>query len=61
VTTIEAVTTASPQSEPEVLTVGMGEAGWLSRRGRLVLVCVVLALLAGLVVWRFWPARAPLF
>ena len=60
-TTIEAVTTASPQSEPEVLTVGMGEAGRLSRRGRFVLVAVVVALLAGLVVWRFWPARAPLF
>jgi hypothetical protein len=41
--------------------VGMGEAGRLSRRGRFVLVALVLALLAGLVVWRFWPARAPLF
>jgi hypothetical protein len=61
VTTIEVVTTASPQSEPEVLTVGSGEAGRLSRRGRFVLVAIVLALLAGLVVWRFWPARAPLF
>jgi hypothetical protein len=60
VTTIEAVTTAS-QSEPEVLTVGLGEAGRLSRRNRFVLVALVLALLAGLVVWRFWPARAPLF
>jgi hypothetical protein len=55
------VTTATPQSEPEVLTVGPGETGQLSRRGRAVLVVVVLALLAGLVVWRFWPARAPLF
>jgi hypothetical protein len=61
VTTIEVVTTASPKSEPEVLTVGSGEAGRLSRRGRFVLVAIVLALLAGLVVWRFWPARAPLF
>jgi hypothetical protein len=61
VTTIEAVTTASPQSEPEVLTVGSGEAGRLSRRGRFVLVAVVVALLAGLAVWRFWPAQAPLF
>ena len=60
VTTIEAVTTASPQSEPEVLTVGPGEAGRLSRRRR-SLVAVVLGLLGGLVVWRFWPARAPLF
>ena len=57
----QAVTTAPPQSEPDVLTVGLGEAGRLSRRGRLVLVAVVLALLAGLVVWRFLPAPAPLF
>jgi hypothetical protein len=57
----QAVTTASPQSEPDVLTVGLGEAGRLSRRGRLVLVAVGLALLAGLVVWRFLPASAPLF
>ena len=26
-----------------------------------MLVAVVLALVAGLLVWRFWPARAPLF
>jgi hypothetical protein len=55
------VTTAPPQSEPDLLTVGLGEAGRLSRRGRLVLVAVGLALLAGLVVWRFLPAPAPLF
>ncbi|HET9304028.1 MAG TPA: hypothetical protein VFO20_14740 [Propionibacteriaceae bacterium] len=55
------MTTASPQSQPEVLTVGPGEAGQLSRRRRLVLVAVVLGLLGGLVVWRFWPAPAPLF
>jgi hypothetical protein len=60
-TTIKAVTTASPQSEPDVLTVGLGEAGRLSRRGRLVLVAVGLALLTGLMVWRFLPAQAPLF
>lgn len=40
---------------------GPGEAGQLSRRRRLVLVAVVLGLLGGLVVWRFWPAPAPLF
>jgi hypothetical protein len=57
----QGVTTASPQSEPEVLTVGLGEAGRLSRRGKLLLVAVVLALLAGLMLWRFWPARPPLF
>ena len=56
-----AVTTASPQSEPEVLTVGSGEAGRLSRRGKQVLIAVVVALLAGLMLWRFWPEQAPLF
>lgn len=56
-----AVTTASPQSEPEVLTMGSGEAGRLSRRGKQVLIAVVVALLAGLMLWRFWPEQAPLF
>ena len=55
------MTTASPQSEPDVLTVGLGEAGRLPRRGRFVLVAIGLILLAGLMVWRFLPARAPLF
>ena len=57
----QAVTTASPQSEPDVLTVGLGEAGRLSRRGKFVLTAVALALVAGLMVWRFLPAQAPLF
>ena len=57
----QAVTTASPQSEPDVLTVGLGEAGRLPRRRKLVLVAIALALLAGLMLWRFLPARAPLF
>jgi len=61
VTTIEAVTTASPQSQPEVLTVGLGDAGRLSRRSRYLLIALVLALLAGLLLWRFWPAPVPLF
>ena len=56
-----AVTTPSPKSEPEVLTVGLNESGRLSRRGKFILVAVVLALVAGLLAWRFWPARAPLF
>ena len=56
-----AVTTTSPQSKPEVLTVGPGEAGRLSRRGKFILVAVVVALLAGLLLWRFWPTPAPLF
>jgi hypothetical protein len=57
----QAVTTASPQSKPDVLTVGLDEAGRLSRRVRFVLVAVGLALLTGLLVWRFMPAQAPLF
>ena len=57
----QAVTTASPQSEPDVLTVGLGEAGRLPRRRKLVLVAIALALLAGLMLWRFLPAQAPLF
>jgi hypothetical protein len=55
------VTTASPQSEPEVLAVGFGEADRPSQRAKLVLVAVVMAVLAGLVIWRFVPERAPLF
>jgi hypothetical protein len=57
----QAVTTASPQSKPDVLTVGLGETGRLSRRTKLVLVTIGLILLAGLMVWRFLPPRAPLF
>jgi hypothetical protein len=56
-----AVTTVSPQSEPEVLTVGRGEAGRLSRRSRFLLVAVCLAMLVALLLWRFWPVPAPLF
>ena len=56
-----AVTTVSPQSEPEVLTVGRGEAGRLSRRGKFLFVAVGLAMLVALLLWRFWPAPAPLF
>jgi hypothetical protein len=56
-----AVTTTSPRSEPEVLTVGLDESGRLSRRGKFILVALVLALLAGLLAWRFWPTPAPLF
>jgi hypothetical protein len=55
------VTTASPQSEPEVLTLGSGEVGRLSRRGKFLLVGIAMALLAGLLLWRFWPAPAPIF
>jgi hypothetical protein len=55
------VTTASPQSQPEVLAVGFDEAGRLPRRLKVVLLALLLALVAGLVVWRFMPAPAPLF
>jgi hypothetical protein len=55
------VTTAAPQSEPDVLTVGLGEAGRLSRRRKVVLIAIGLALLAGLMFWRFLPAQGPLF
>jgi len=55
------VTTTSPKSEPEVLTVGLGEAGRLSRRRKLIMTAMVLVLLGGLLIWRFWPAPAPLF
>jgi hypothetical protein len=55
------VTTASPQSEPDVLTVGLGETGKLSPRRKLVLASIGLVLVAGLMVWRFLPAQAPLF
>ena len=44
-----------------MLTVGPGEAGRLSRRGKFMVVAVVLILLAGLLLWRFWPTPAPLF
>lgn len=59
-TTIKVVTTASPQSDPEVLTVGSGEPGQRLRRRKFLLVAVVLVPLAGLLLWRFWPAPAPL-
>ncbi len=54
------MTTAS-HSEPEVLNTGLGESDRLSRRGRLILIAVVMALLAGLLAWRFWPVPEPLF
>ncbi len=55
------VTTPSPQSGPELLTVGSGEAGRISRRAKVMLITMILALLAGLMIWRFWPQQAPLF
>ena len=55
------MTTTSPKSEPEVLTVGLDQSGRLSRRGKFILVALVVALLGGLLLWRFWPTPAPLF
>jgi hypothetical protein len=55
------VTTTSPKSEPEILSIGLGESGRPSRRGKLIFIAIVLALLAGLLAWRFWPTPAPLF
>ena len=54
------MTTAS-HSEPEVLNTGLGAADRLSRRGTFILFAVLVALLAGLMAWRFWPVQAPLF
>jgi hypothetical protein len=39
----------------------LGESDRLSRRGKFILVAVLLALLAGLLAWRLWPVPAPLF
>ena len=55
------MTTTSPKSEPEVLTIGLGESGRLSRRGKFILIAAILVLVAGLLAWRFWPTPAPLF
>jgi hypothetical protein len=41
--------------------VGSGEVGRLSRRGKFLAVAIAVALLAGLLLWRFWPAPAPIF
>ena len=40
---------------------GLGAADRLSRRGTFILFAVLVALLAGLMAWRFWPVQAPLF
>jgi hypothetical protein len=55
------VTTASPQSGPDILTVGPEEADRPSRRTMLVLLATVIALIAGLLVWRLQPTPAPVF
>ena len=54
------MTTASPQSGPDILSVGPDPADRLSRRRMLALAAVV-AVIAGLLVWRYRPAPAPMF
>ena len=53
--------TASPHSGPDILTAGPDQSEPMSRRSLLVLVAIVVALIAGLVLWRSWPAPAPMF
>jgi hypothetical protein len=55
------VTTASPQSEPDILTVGPGPLDRTSRRRILALAAAAIAVVAGLVLWRVQPAPAPTF
>jgi len=55
------VTTARPQSGPDILTVGPDQGDRLSRRWVLALIAGGLALIAGLVYWRFQPVPAPVF
>jgi hypothetical protein len=54
------VTMASPQSGPDVLTSGPDDAGPLSGRKALLL-AALLALIAGVVVWRLLPGQPPIF
>ncbi len=55
------MTTASPQSGPDILTVGPDQADRLSRRSMFALVAAVMAVIAALVLWRLQPAPAPVF
>jgi hypothetical protein len=55
------VTTASPQSEPDILTMGLDEGDRLSRRRLLALLVAILALIAGLAYWRLHPRPEPGF
>ena len=55
------MTTASPQSAPDILTVGPDHDDPRSRRRVLVLTAVAMAAIAGLVFWRLQPAPPPLF
>ena len=54
------MTTASPQSQPDILTVGPGPIDFTSRR-RILALAAAVAVIAGLVLWRFQPAHAPTF
>jgi hypothetical protein len=55
------VTTASPQSGPDIVTVGPDQDDRLSRRRVLALLAGGMALIAGLLFWRFQPGPAPVF
>jgi hypothetical protein len=55
------VTTVASQSGPEILTMGPDGSGRLSWRRVIALLSAVLALIAGLVLWRFVPRPEPLF
>ena len=55
------MTTVSPPSGPETLTLGLAAPRRLPRGARIGLVAVLLALLAGGLVWRFRPGPVTLF
>ena len=55
------MTTARPQPGPDILTVGPDQGDRLSGRWLLALVAGGVALLAGLLFWRFQPVPAPVF
>ena len=55
------MTTASPPSGPDILIGGPDEDARLSRRSLVALVAAAVLLVAGLAVWRLWPAPPPVF
>jgi hypothetical protein len=55
------VTTAPPQPGPDILIVGPDQGDRLSGRWVLALLAGGMALIAGLLFWRFQPAPAPVF
>ena len=55
------MTTASPQSGPDILTLGPDDGVGLSPRRVLAVLAAVVALIAGLAYWRLQPKPAPPF